>query len=780
MINFNLKIYSQTPEEQRAMWIFNIAYGVVWPNEDSIKVFRIGVFSSKKEFFQIQKLVNGGRNIKGKSVEVIRFREQEDIIPTEILYVTKSENNLLPLIFKEIKEKPVLLFTDRSKYLQISVINFLPVNKGSKRYEINGKNAERMNLKLSLTLLKYGGSEDVLRKLYSETEKKLKKERKHLDETKLQIERQKKLLEEKENLIIGKEKEIEKQRKENKNKQNQLEIKECEILIRNMKIDTMSRESDKQKQKLLDNLKVLYELDEDIKKQKEKHENKKKELYLIDKELKNKSKELGKTKKTVKKQKGTISTQKDVILLFAGLMSIIIFLVIFILIGYFKKRKINKKLKEKNIAINQQKEEIIAQTRQLELINKELEKLSIVASETDNAIIITDNKGNFTWVNDAFTRMFGYTLEDLVTNISKNIIGKNTKPYIKKLIKSCFENKGTIKYEFKAKTGYGNNLWIHATLTPILNDDGEIEKLIIIDTDITKLKKAEFEIIQKSEELIAQREELKFQNNKIEIQNKNIRSSIIYAHNIQKSILPVRSEMDMFFESFIIFRPKDIVSGDFYWFAYLPAKDGECEKIFVAVIDCTGHGVPGAFMSLIANRLLNEIVLENKIVVPSEILETLDIKVKKALRQDKTDNNDGMDLCLCRIDRKDKNNYNVIFSGAKRPLFYFLKNDKKISILKSDRRSIGGISRKRKKNRFTNQEIKVKKDDVLWLSSDGMIDQNNEARKRYGTPAFINLIEKIKKETLQDQKLIIEKEMKEYQGNEEQRDDIAVWGIKII
>ena len=277
----------------------------------------------------------------------------------------------------------------------------------------------------------------------------------------------------------------------------------------------------------------------------------------------------------------------------------------------------------------------------------------------------------------------------------------------------------------------------------------------------------------------AQQEELKLQNSRIEFQNKHIRASITYAQNIQNAILPERAEMDKFFKSFVIFRPKDIVSGDFYWFVHLPEKDGFSEKVFIAAVDCTGHGVPGAFMSMIGNRLLKEIVLEQKVVSPKDILERLDVKVKEVLKQDRTDNNDGMDLCMCRLENNRDNTFTVKFSGAKRPLFYFKTGDSEVRALHPDRRSIGGISKKRFKTDFTNQEITLNTGDIIWLSTDGIVDQNDEKRKRLGTPRFVEVLNNISSKSLIEQREFLIQEIDKYQGSEEQRDDITVLGLKL-
>lgn len=163
--------------------------------------------------------------------------------------------------------------------------------------------------------------------------------------------------------------------------------------------------------------------------------------------------------------------------------------------------RLEEKIKERTFEINQQKEEIKTQAEYLQQSNIELEKLSIVASRTDNAIIIMDEKGNFEWVNEGFTRMFGYTFKELVSERSKNIIGPNTHPKIKKHIQDCLKNKQSVIYEYTTIAKNNERKWVQTTLTPIKDDYGNIVKLVAIDTDISEMKKAEDEIKRQRDEL---------------------------------------------------------------------------------------------------------------------------------------------------------------------------------------------------------------------------------------------------------------------------------------
>ena len=222
----------------------------------------------------------------------------------------------------------------------------------------------------------------------------------------------------------------------------------------------------------------------------------------------------------------------------------------------------------------------------------------------------------------------------------------------------------------------------------------------------------------------------------------------------------------------MLFRPKDIVSGDFYWYSYADSMS------FVAVVDCTGHGVPGAFMSMIGTQLLNKIVNEDKIYSPAQILVELDEGVRWALKQETSNNQDGMDTCLCKIEKLDNIETKITFSGAKRPLFYYKFKENKLNRIVGSRRSIGGNVHN-DKIIFENNAITLQNNDVIYLTTDGYVDQNNENRKRLGTKRLKNIIIEIANKKLNEQKQILETELDNWQQKEYQRDDITIIGVKM-
>jgi serine phosphatase RsbU (regulator of sigma subunit) len=288
-------------------------------------------------------------------------------------------------------------------------------------------------------------------------------------------------------------------------------------------------------------------------------------------------------------------------------------------------------------------------------------------------------------------------------------------------------------------------------------------------------------ISNQKEEIEAQRDQLQEVNRKIEKQNENIRASISYGLTIQQAILPDLKEIERLFESFVIFYPKDIVSGDFYWFSNLGRNRAGDETIFIAAIDCTGHGVPGAFLSMIGSRMLSAIVNESKVRETDTILELMDQRLKHALNQPRSENDDGMDICLCKIIRKDLRKHKdrpvyLSFSGAKRSLF-LKRNGMEIEIIKGDRRTTGGGHFN--PNPFSKHELLLQKDDRIYLTTDGLMDQHSPRREKYRSKRFVEFLNRYGNLPMKEQQAKLEEEMLAYRSSEYQTDDITVMGLKL-
>lgn len=199
-------------------------------------------------------------------------------------------------------------------------------------------------------------------------------------------------------------------------------------------------------------------------------------------------------------------------LLFSAAILLLIAVIVFFV---YQKRAANRKLDKRNKEIEEQNKLILQQKNEIEKHNKELEKLSVVAEKTDNAVIIMDALGNFEWVNSSFEKMFGFTVEELINNISPNIIGPGTPQYIKDNIGFAIKHKETVSYELQTNSKDRGKIWVNVTLTPILNEHLEISRLVMIDTDITSLKEAETEILQQKEEIETQKDEIENHRDRI-------------------------------------------------------------------------------------------------------------------------------------------------------------------------------------------------------------------------------------------------------------------------
>lgn len=287
------------------------------------------------------------------------------------------------------------------------------------------------------------------------------------------------------------------------------------------------------------------------------------------------------------------------------------------------------------------------------------------------------------------------------------------------------------------------------------------------------------EIKQQAEELVQQRDMISETLKKVNEQHEHIKGSIRYAQTIQKAILPSESKLLQNINSFVIYRPKDVVSGDFYWFYEIgkAVGTGKFGKALIATVDCTGHGVPGAFMSMIGSRLLSEIVVEQGITDPAQILNALSIGVYHSLNQGESANEDGMDLSICLLENIDSS-IKLTFSGSKTSIFHFNALENKIMRYKGDRKNIGG-SRQKTTTSFTNTEVILSTGDCIYLYTDGFVDQNNKARIRFGSKLLEKLLEKVSMLPIMEQKKAIEEELDSWQEGELQRDDITFLGIKI-
>ena len=326
----------------------------------------------------------------------------------------------------------------------------------------------------------------------------------------------------------------------------------------------------------------------------------------------------------------------------------------------------------------------------------------------------------------------------------------------------------------------------------------EKEKQKILETQKETL---EIQVQERTSEIVEQKIV-------IEKKNKDITDSIDYAKTIQEAILPNKElKYQLFPDSFVLFKPKDIVSGDFYWFA---EKDG---KKIIAACDCTGHGVPGALMSMIGNNILNQIVNEKGITSPAEILNNLHREIRKTLKQEiQNETKDGMDAAIITFN----NETEIEFAGAQRPLWIVRSSEKRVDKnhppataqaiappfpkaqptaqggqfpgiqtpethlieIKGNKFAIGGLQSEIERT-FTSHKIFLSKNDSIYISSDGFADQFSDIDKKLMTSRFKELLISIQQKSMHEQEIFLNDFIEKWRGKREQIDDILIIGIRI-
>ena len=353
------------------------------------------------------------------------------------------------------------------------------------------------------------------------------------------------------------------------------------------------------------------------------------------------------------------------------------------------------------------------------------------------------------WVNNAFVELYGFTKDEFIEKFGKKLVEQSNKKNINIILQDCIIKKQSISFTSNNETKYGEKIWMQSNISPVLNKKNVIEKFVLIETDISEIKRAERKIIY---------------------QKKKISDSINYAKRIQNSIFPKKEIISRYFDDFFIYHnPKDVVSGDFPWF-YVTDK-----QVFVAAVDCTGHGVPGAFLSFIGHsNLIN--IIEAGFEDTDEILFLLNRKINKLFaKKEGSRNMDGMDMALCRIDF-DKNI--LQFSGAGRPLL--MTKGEEFFRFQGSIFGIGGYQLKDKSSKFSVENIKFNTGDRFYIFSDGIQDQfkNGDARHKFSRKRLRNFIKKGTKINMNQMYKNLEKDIDDWKGQSAQVDDMLMMGFE--
>jgi tetratricopeptide (TPR) repeat protein len=287
------------------------------------------------------------------------------------------------------------------------------------------------------------------------------------------------------------------------------------------------------------------------------------------------------------------------------------------------------------------------------------------------------------------------------------------------------------------------------------------------------------ELQQNKEEVASQRDILEVKNNELSRHQYRIAQSFKAAQVIQHSLLPSSYTLQKFFsDHFVLYKPKDVVSGDFYWL-------GKCrEQLIMVIADCTGHGVPGAFMTLIASKLLDSIVKINRINQPADILIALNQEIKQSIgqpqeeRQTPIDMLLGLDAVVLNITHQAEDRcFEIGFAGAKNNLIYYDANTGVFGELKGVRKSVGGFQNK--KSVYEQQQLLLPPQSILYAGSDGLPDQNNELRKRFGYDHLKKLLAQNVHKSMSEQATNLDEALQKHMQHNEQRDDILWMGLKL-
>ncbi len=451
------------------------------------------------------------------------------------------------------------------------------------------------------------------------------------------------------------------------------------------------------------------------------------------------------------------------------ILSVITAFFMFTVVLYYYKKIIteqNQRLKGLNTNLKQKNEELEAISEELHQNNEELltakeeilkseEKYNLVANNMTDLIWMLDLDLHPKYISPSCSEFFGYSEADIRTISLKEIHPKKS---IYTLLEFRYEITKTkninSKKHFEVEYIHKDGHIFPAEVYGFVVSDSQGKPIGIggVSRDITEQKKIQTE--------------LKKSKQKIEISHDNTLADIRYAQTIQKSLLTSKNIIDKYFENyFIIYNPKDLVSGDFY---YVVKKN---KYIIFAVADCTGHGVAGGFISMLGISYLHEIVSIQEVNNAGTVLERLREKVKSTFVTFGSENPNGMDIAFCTIDTKT----NILqYSGAYNPLFIIREN--KIIEYKATRNPIGFNPVEKE---FENHEIQLQNNDLIYLFSDGFQDQiGGEKGKKYLSKNFKKLIVQNSHLPMDEQKTNLERTIKEWKGDLEQVDDITIMGVK--
>ncbi len=499
-------------EEQKAEYIYQFPQFLFWEGDDYIDVINIGIYKGSDEMKKELKKAFKKKYGNGTKAELVEFNSISEFknssISVHMLYVEEEYKDEYETFLETAQKKSTALITENWNVTEKFMFDLFEETSVKINFRFNRQNIIDANISILDQISMLKGIDIDAQQLLIEAQEDLETVQQSLEEKQAEIKIQQKELEEQKAKIDEQKIEIEKQEK-NIDEQKlvyadlleDVKLQQVELASKNAILENQTSQIQSQQQQLLAQQEEYEQQLSMLEQQEEMLENQKKEFEKYELEIQEKQKELSKLEIT-------IQLQRNALFILIGLVTAIFVLAFFVFRGYRIKKKQNQQLEE-------QKEEIQAQAEELEAINVELEKLSIVASETSSAVAILDAKGNFEWVNAGFTRLYGYTIQLLINELDENIKGVSNHPKIAEILERCIKNKKTEIFETFISTRENSKLWAQTTMTPILDTNENIAKIVLIDSDITAIKEAEEEIKRQNEKILTQSKELEIKNHEL-------------------------------------------------------------------------------------------------------------------------------------------------------------------------------------------------------------------------------------------------------------------------
>ena len=807
----------------KVAYIYRFIENIEWQNESSLKVFTIVYLGTDNTYLSALKQLSESKKIRKKDIIIRNFSSADQINNTEysVLIIDIDYNSYLEKVFDNLPKQNVLLISDGYENRKYVMLNFIYNKSSELSFEINKKTIEDQSLKILPKLLLLGGTELDVRELYKQQEQELNKEKqiveqqkKELEIQKVEIQKQKDRIEKLNKEIIEKEASLKKQKQE-------LELQLIKLKEQDIRLSNIKKEVEEKEKLLIEKIKAISEQELLISEQKKKVEQSKEQLSELDTEIAEKQKLINLKEQELGKKDQKIDNQRSFIYFTLGVLFIILIFSVLLIRSIRKTRKANIEIQRQKTEITQANEELLVKSENLAQANDEilaktdelfiknieinrsyenLEKLSIIGQKITStldidsiieishqntiqlipsseifAVGLLDSQKNCINFKHGYNIQKKSTIPEHDENMSENFLAVYSLKNSEQIFINDFENESGKFIEFKQKERYGISSK-SLIYIPLFSNENKLGIITIQSSQKNAFTEYHLNILSNFAIYTAiaitnanQYVEIQKQKSLVELQHNSIKSSINYAQRIQNAVLtPKNDAVDFMPEHFVMLKPCEVVSGDFYWLE----KIGD--KFIIVAADCTGHGVPGAFTSLLGIFMMKEVLNKHEDNLSTDIiLNDLRDYMKQMLGQKSSgiDTKDGMDIAFCILDLKTSV---LQYSGAYNPL-YMIRKDEFIEV-KATKNPIGYFAREIP---FEKHEIKIEKGDTFYIFSDGYADQIGENGRKMMRTKFKDILEQNHKKTLSEQKNILENNLKKWQGGNNQTDDILVIGFRI-